>query len=568
MAQGREVTWGEVDGVPALWSDLPGPLHAHLLFGVGQAHETLPQHGLTHLLEHLVLTGSSQSPHTYNGVTGLVSTRFDVSGTPADVIRHLEVVCAALREPPVERLEHERGVLRTEAAQRAWSPAEQLLTWRWGPQGFGIPAYEELALHWAGAEDVHDWSGRFGADNAVLWLSQPPPPALRLPLAPVRRTAGAQPALVSPDAPLPGTFPLPERGVSFSLLCGREPAAAAAMWLLQHRLEQRLRHEQGLVYSVQSATEVLDGQTRHAMFRIDCLPEHSRQVQDEVVSVLLTSSDRATDDEWSLLRAQHDLYLEVPEDQRLGQYLDSAAQSHLLGRVVEGMAEWDEAVRSATREDVAHYLGQVRPSLVLGGAVPDAVPAALAAPLPLFSAERVQGTALTPSARHPDQGVQSAIVGASGVSLVRRTGDTVSVRTDRLAAVLCFDDGTRHLIGTDGFAVRLAPEEWSRPAAALRSLDTALPASLRVPMGPREPSPRVHPRLVPRDLWIVVRSGDATVWGWVLLMALGLVLGVVLAARGKPVPLALFLGSTAFAFSRERRKVPPLPPTGPTPPGR
>jgi hypothetical protein len=41
----------EVDGIPVVWSEVPGPLRAGLLFRVGQADERLVERGVTHLAD-------------------------------------------------------------------------------------------------------------------------------------------------------------------------------------------------------------------------------------------------------------------------------------------------------------------------------------------------------------------------------------------------------------------------------------------------------------------------------------------------------------------------------------
>jgi zinc protease len=476
----------EVDGVPLLWADLDGPLQAHLLFGVGQAHETLPLHGITHLVEHLVLTGSADSPHAYNGTTANLTTSFVVAGGEAQVVDHLALVCRNLADLPVERLGHEKHVLRAEAAQRGGSPADPLQIWRWGPLGFGLPAYEEMALRWVGEQDARDWARRLGRENAAIWLSKAPPAGLRLPLAWTVRRPAPSPSVAS-SSPLPGCFPLPQRGVSFSLLLPRVPESGHALWLLHHRLERRLRHDLGLVYGVTSGTEVLDADTRHVMVRLDCLEESSERVQAETVAVLQRLTEPPSDAEWQKMLAQRALVDEAPKAQQLAHYLDSAAESLLLGRAVDPPATWQRKVDAVAPEQVASCLGACLPSLVLGVTSPEQVPAELATPIPLYSSHRVRGQVLRPSTAHTDGRVESAVVGADGATLLLHGGEAITVRTDGVAGVLCYDDGARHLLGTDGYHLWLAPEEWGagyREAVAV--LDGALPRAVRIPGGERE----------------------------------------------------------------------------------
>jgi hypothetical protein len=92
---------------------------AGLTFRVGRADETLATAGITHLLEHLTLFHHGLSDYHYNGATGSVVTHFHMQGSEEDVVTYLVGVCAALSNLPLDRLETEKGILRTEAAGAA-----------------------------------------------------------------------------------------------------------------------------------------------------------------------------------------------------------------------------------------------------------------------------------------------------------------------------------------------------------------------------------------------------------------------------------------------------------------
>jgi hypothetical protein len=55
------VKQGEIDGVPALSEDAPGPWRESLVFGVGTRHDTFRTAGVTHLVEHLVMAAQPKS---------------------------------------------------------------------------------------------------------------------------------------------------------------------------------------------------------------------------------------------------------------------------------------------------------------------------------------------------------------------------------------------------------------------------------------------------------------------------------------------------------------------------
>jgi hypothetical protein len=138
---------------------------------------------------------------------------------------------------------------------------------------------------------------------------------------------------------------------------------------------------------------------------------------------------------------------------------------------------------------------------VLGVQEPARVKPTLAVPLPMFSEGRVDGRTLKPSPLHPDVNISRAIVGGEGASLVFAGGEMVTVRRESLAAALCFDDGALHLLGTDGFHLHLAPEQWRHSKAAFAELERALPPEARVPAGEREKS--AWPK-VPRWNWYLL----------------------------------------------------------------
>jgi hypothetical protein len=66
-----EIERGEVGGVPAYWPEGAGAPHRVALgCRVGYADETLPEHGITHLVEHLALFTLGRRLYDTNGVVG------------------------------------------------------------------------------------------------------------------------------------------------------------------------------------------------------------------------------------------------------------------------------------------------------------------------------------------------------------------------------------------------------------------------------------------------------------------------------------------------------------------
>src|SRR5690242_11150402 len=118
------------DHIPTLYAPASGKeITAGLFFRVGRADETLATAGLTHLVEHLALHRLGLSDLHYNGATANAYTLFHVTGSEEEVVTYLNSVCAGLRDLPMERLETEKEILRTEAAGRGGGPQHQMPLW-------------------------------------------------------------------------------------------------------------------------------------------------------------------------------------------------------------------------------------------------------------------------------------------------------------------------------------------------------------------------------------------------------------------------------------------------------
>lgn len=88
------------------------------------------------------------------------------------MVEYLNGVCAALRDLPTDRLETEKGILRTEAAGKGHGPAHAATLWRYGSRSYGLTGYAETGLYRLTADDVRAWAQtRFTAENAVLWIT-------------------------------------------------------------------------------------------------------------------------------------------------------------------------------------------------------------------------------------------------------------------------------------------------------------------------------------------------------------------------------------------------------------
>lgn len=468
----------EVDGVPVFWSSAPGPLRAALTFRVGQADEDLPRHGICHLVEHLVLSRTESAPHAYNGSTGTVLTNYVVAGTEDQVTDYLAAVCAGLADLPTERLDHERRIIRSEAAERAGGVVRSLTALRWGPVGPGLVAYPEFALEHVTDQEVHAWSAtHFVRERAALWLSGPPPAALRLPLP---CGAPASPLVVQAAAPTPFSYVYSDRGFGASLLARRGAAGAALGYLAQRRLQDRLRHELGLVYGVSGTLDRLPDGVRHLCFLAECLPENAAAVQEQVATVLADLPRRPPTE--AELRDLRESVGSADDDPLsvLGE-LDQLCTQVLLGDPLVTRAEFTLDVAGLTPEAVREEAAAALKTLVL--AVPNAaaVPPSLAEPVGSGSDHVVRPVvALRP---RPTRTTDKTLhLSAEGVT-IRTAGDQpVTVMFDRCAAALSYPDDVRVLYGEDGFILHVDAHQWFGGVDAIRRMDQSIPEQRRVPL--------------------------------------------------------------------------------------
>lgn len=123
----------EIDGVPTYWIDGAPPLSATLWFRVGFADETLPQLGITHLLEHLLL-GEGEIRRISNGSVDDLFTRFSATGNQDEIVGFLHALSRDIARPPIERLDIERHRVLAETDHETRGPCQHALDTGCGAQ--------------------------------------------------------------------------------------------------------------------------------------------------------------------------------------------------------------------------------------------------------------------------------------------------------------------------------------------------------------------------------------------------------------------------------------------------
>lgn len=469
-----EVVRSDVGGVPAFWAFGPGftgRCQAGLVFRVGRADETLARGGITHLVEHLVLHPLGLTDYHYNGSTGSLITTFYTESEPAELSGFLAQVCTGLRALPVERLSMERQILRTEADGRARSLAEPLRQWRYGPVGYGLPAYGEFGLDDLTADDLRDWvASWFTRGNAALWVMGGPPPAdLRLDLPDGPRMAVPPPSSALPRTP--AYFTQEANGVAFDAVVTRGVPAQAYATLLGRRLHETLRTRLGLSYQTQATCEPRDATAAMITAGADALASKRSELVGPFVDVLVDLAVKdVTDEELKSVRASIEPSLHG-EAAALAQ-LHAAAMNHLIGaprRTPEDIRAELAGLGAADYQRVAREALDTGLAMVPPG---QAVGRAGFTQAPTFSADRVQGSEY-PLVNRPDER-QRIVLADDGVSITSGP-NAITVRYADCAGMLAFPDGARVLFAPDAVTVHIEPNLWSLPPNALAFIDRAVP---------------------------------------------------------------------------------------------
>lgn len=458
------VNEAEIGGVRAFWREAPGPMRAGFVFRTGFVDERLVNHGITHLIEHMILRAAERGTLAINGVVEPLRTAFFVSGETDEAVGFVNKVVGDLTklgrgELPLDRLDLERQVLLTEAAGRGGDALGGLLAYRWGPRGVGLAAYEEFGLHSTTEEDLAGWAARFfTSGNAALWMTRQPPPELDLGLTDGSRVA--VPEVEPLNLPTPGWFARPTRSIACGMTLSRSFAASALAGVLEQRLKERIRHDLGLSYDVVASYLPYSVDHAHLALFADALPENAPKVREALYAALHeVAADRAVQQELdtyrSVVRQAFDDPGSVP-----------GMLDHEATRLLTTPKERFDLVEELDRldsGDVAEALVEALPTAVYLVAAGDEVPDV--SKLPDFSSDVVKGKRYSIAQRRVSQmkgGArhQRLIVGDEGASLVYTKNKKITVRFDRAEGLARWSDGSVCLFGSDGFTLVIRPDDW------------------------------------------------------------------------------------------------------------
>jgi zinc protease len=546
----------EVDGVRTVWSAIPGPLRAGLVVRLGAADETFLTAGISHLLEHLALFGLGRPGDHSNGYVDQTRMVFLAEGDEDEIQHFLDSLTRQLAEPPLHRLEDERGVLKAERARQRPALQDSQDLWRYGTRSYGLMGTEQFGVDLVSPNQLQEWSARFAnRSNSVLWLSGPPPAGLSLHLP----AGTAQPP---PDprtgilSQFPAWFTGPDDWAAFDCLLPRSPATAALASILEGRLVDDLRSNRAVAYSPGTDHRPLTLE----VVRLSAFTDLVAGRQAEAIRPFLTALEELSSDLGSKGAVR-----EEELTQWLNRFRRRAADPNyglsLLNTVACDMASGgppvvaDEALDRARRvipEQVAEAarLGQETLLAQVPSGLEPRRESWSAAPSSLYA--DLSGRPFR-SRFHDERSTDTIHIAPAGITLRTGSGNHTVTAADTVA-VIRWDDGRRVLIGGDGVRVLVEPTLWHDGAQLVGHVDSAWPAELVVDRGARPASsipqpdpPPVVPKRYGRRL---LRAG-----GWTLAVVVVLLLAAMLQEDVHlPVGPVLVGGAVAVAAYRRQRR--------------
>lgn len=501
-----------MDGIPTLLAGREGPLFGGLVFRVGRGDETLATAGVTHLVEHLALYRLNMSDLHHNGQTANTYTIFHATGTREEVVEFLNGVCASLRDLPLDRLETEKEILRTEATRREGPKAfEAMALWRYGAQGPGLQAYDEAGLSRLTGDDVTAWvRSHFTRDNAAMFLTSATlPDGLDLALPAGQRRPVVLPPEMLPDKP--AWFRGARGGIVVDSIVPRSTEASMFASLADRTLFRTLRQERGLSYTAACDYEPVSEDRARITAHADALPEKEDAVVRAVVEVLHALRDGTVDDgDLATVRKRAQQALDVPD---LGaSLLPSTALNVLIGHPVRHPDELRAEQEAVTGNDIAGVARAFWDD-ALAQVPGEGLEWAGFAAAPAFSDSAVAGVTYP----HADEPWVALVIGDDGVTLRTPQGCS-TVRFQDCVLMEAVPDGARRLIGRDGFRVVVEPTLYPRLTREVvwRSIDARVQPDvvLRLPArsGGSIPLPRVSAVSAPHTFRVLPRWRGLGAW--------------------------------------------------------
>jgi predicted Zn-dependent peptidase len=365
----------EIDGVEVHWRALPGRLRADLVFRAGAVDEAFHTLGTGHLVEHLAFAEVEDLDPDVNGSSGMLTTNFQVEGTPEKVAHQLRSLCRAISgladgSLPAARIEHEKRILAAEGDVSALGePAvAEALTVRYGLRGPGLAGVSSRFIEKLSDDEVRSFAREyFTRGNAMLVLSGEPPVGLELPLPEGARRS--VPEFEPVPLVLPGEYTTGGEDLVLSfqvpgMTAEVDPVARLVLTTLRRRTFRRLRRDAGVVYDIE-AGQALQPRSGMAVIIVRTAQSSLRQAAEGILGILRELRDQGvTDADREAACQEVQDQLEDPQHETVE--LFDAAEAAFLQAPQPSLEDLGAAVRAVTDEDVRAWLAGLDATLAVG----------------------------------------------------------------------------------------------------------------------------------------------------------------------------------------------------------
>ena len=485
----------EVDGVPVYWTAGTGPVTAHLIFRAGVRDETFLTTGLTHLVEHLVMSGAADRRLECNANVDLTFTRFSVTGNAESVASFLSKICASVSAPPLDRLGVEKKILGAESGAVVSPPIAALLRRRFGLTSLGLADVVPPALDSLGEEEVLGLiRSHFTAGNAAVAMAGGPPAhGLALALPSGHRQPPRVPVPVGLPLPMWFEYEAPVLGLSFQVPAGTEEECEAARTvgrIVCDRAYDLLRQQHGWIYDIDFRFfQTADG-AGYLCFEADPPAKHGEEVRQGLVEILKDLQGHGpTDAELAANLAELETYLADP---RAGiEVASAAAEAYLMEAAVLTPSDKMDLASGVGRDMCRAVLANWHETLIVGMPEGSSPADGTLSPEQARSYPAITGREFRRGLRGALYGVPRGtrlVVGEDGVSCLGSGQDT-SIRWDDVVGLELTGPGALTLIGADSLSMELQDVWFSDGRRAFQMISDRIDASKKfVPAGAADPS--------------------------------------------------------------------------------
>ena len=473
----------QIDSVPIFQAEASGPVRGALYFRVGMADENFGNHGITHLVEHLAFNGLLDKSVHSNGMTTDTFTCFYTSGTREEVINFLTQICTNLSNLPLDRVEKEKDILRTEETRRGGAVGEARSTLH-GFQDYGLAGVNEIGLNRVSAEEVARWAATyFTCANAAGFITCTDDLGdLRLPLPAGVRQVVPEPSLNPAADPLPRHYPYPSNAVVVEALVERGAAVRVMVELAKARFWREAREIDALSYSLSVDTSPVGTNLSRFSCFADTVPENGPGLAGCLTDCLSAlCAGQFTDEELS--QAIASAVKSFEDENAEAAMLATHVLNNLFSRPVETLDGVRSGCAGVTRDDIVAMSKSIEAHAIWVTPASDLEWAGIKSCN--FFVPGVNGH------EFPRIGAPGKfIVSDKGVTMDTGRGSTWTVLFSQCVGVETYPDGLRAIVGLTGAMVSIEPNLYQGLTPALTSalVDSRVSGDRLIPMPPRRPN--------------------------------------------------------------------------------